>query len=168
MAEPPSRNGAARVLEGPRIRLAEADDVAEIRAVARAAYAQYVPRIGREPAPMAADYDADVAARRAVVIDVGGKLCGYMVSWPEGDAYFIESIGVDPQCQGHGLGRRLIEHAVAEAQRHRLAALSLYTNQAMTENLAMYAHFGFVETHRVSEEGFRRVYMRLTLADLER
>ena len=88
-----------------------------------------------------------------------------MVGWPEDDAYFIENIGVDPQYQGHGLGRRLIEHAVAEARRHGIFALSLYTNEAMTENLAMYAHFGFVETHRVREEGFRRVYMEKLPAD---
>jgi ribosomal protein S18 acetylase RimI-like enzyme len=112
---------------------------------------------------MVADYNADVAASRAVVIQIGERLCGYMVSWPERDAYFIENIGVDPQYQGHGLGRRLIAHAVAEADRCGLAALSLYTNELMIENLAMYAHLGFVETHRVSENGFRRVYMRCSL-----
>ena len=34
----------------------------------------------------------------------------------------------------------------------------------MAENLCMYAHLGFVETHRVFENGFDRVYMRLSLA----
>jgi ribosomal protein S18 acetylase RimI-like enzyme len=149
--------------QNPRIRAATTRDVAQVRAIARAAYGKYVPRIGREPAPMAADYEADIGAQRAVVIEVGERLCGYMVAWPDGDAYFIENVGVDPQFQGHGLGRRLIEHAVAEAKRLRLAALSLYTNEAMTENLAMYAHLGFAETHRVTEDGFRRVYMRRIL-----
>ena len=155
----------AQVLQSARIRLADAHDAAQLRAIARAAYAKYVPRIGREPAPMVADYEADVAAQRAVVIEIAGEVRGYMIGWPEGDAYFIENIGVDPRHHGHGLGRRLIEHAMTEARRHRLAALSLYTNEAMTENLALYAHFGFVETHRVTEQGFRRVYMRRTLAN---
>lgn len=148
---------------GPSIRMARGGDVSGIRRIARLAYAEYIPRIGREPAPMmAADYDTDVAARRAVVIEADAKLCGYMVAWPQADAYFIENIGIEPQYQGSGLGRRLIEHAVSEARRAGLAALSLYTNEAMTENLAMYAHIGFVETHRLSEHGFRRVYMRWT------
>jgi ribosomal protein S18 acetylase RimI-like enzyme len=43
-----------------------------------------------------------------------------MIGWPDGDTYFIENIGVDPQSQGHGLGRRLIKHTVIEAKRHRL------------------------------------------------
>jgi hypothetical protein len=36
----------------PLIRKAMAEDTARIGAIARAAYAKYVPRIGREPAPM--------------------------------------------------------------------------------------------------------------------
>jgi hypothetical protein len=50
-----------------------------------------------------------------------------------------------------------------EARRLGLSALSLYTNAAMSENLAVYAHLGFVETHRVVERGYNRVYMRLSL-----
>ena len=41
----------------------------------------------------------------------------------------------------------------------------LYTNVMMTENLSMYAHIGFVETHRAMEKGFHRVYMRWNLFD---
>jgi hypothetical protein len=47
------------------IRKAMAGDAARIGAIACAAYAKYVPRIGREPAPMVADFAAEVAARPA-------------------------------------------------------------------------------------------------------
>jgi ribosomal protein S18 acetylase RimI-like enzyme len=151
--------------DDPVIRAGTMGDVADIRNIARAAYSKYIPRIGHMPAPMTADYDADVAAFRAVVIQVREELCGYMISWPEADGYFIENIGIDPRYQGQRLGRRLIEYAVSEARRCGLNALTLYTNEAMTENLAMYAHFGFIETHRISEIGFRRVYMRWTLSN---
>jgi ribosomal protein S18 acetylase RimI-like enzyme len=145
------------------IRSARSEDVARIRAIARAAYSKYVPRIGREPAPMIADYEAEIAARRVVVIEAAGKVSGYMVAWPEPDAYFIDNIAVDPECQGVGLGRCLIEHAVAEATRLCLPVLRLYTNMMMIENLAMYAHLGFVETHRAFEKDFHRVYMQRRL-----
>jgi ribosomal protein S18 acetylase RimI-like enzyme len=147
----------------PHIRKATAGDAAPMRAIARAAYAKYVPRIGREPSPMVADYEAAVAANRAVVLETEGSVRGYMIAWPETDAYFIENIGVDPECQGSGLGRCLIDHAVAQADRLGLPALRLYTNALMTENLSMYAHIGFVETHRVVEKGFHRVYLRWRL-----
>jgi ribosomal protein S18 acetylase RimI-like enzyme len=147
----------------PDIRRAKADDAARMRTIARAAYAKYVPRIGREPSPMVADYEAEVAANRAVVLEAAGSVRGYMIAWPEPDAYFIDNIGVDPACQGGGLGRRLIDHAVSQADRLGLPALRLYTNALMTENLSIYAHIGFVETHRAVEKGFHRVYMRWIL-----
>ena len=147
------------------IRIARTDDVARISEIARAAYARYVPRIGREPAPMVADYGADVRARRVVVLEDECNVIGYLVAWPEDDAYFIENIGIEPQLHGKGWGRRLMDHAVSEAARLGLPALRLYTNAAMTENLAMYAHLGFIETHRVTENGFNRVYLRLNLAE---
>ena len=147
----------------PSIPKATAEDTARIGAIARAAYGKYVPRIGREPAPMVADFAAEVAAGRVVVIATAGVVDGYMIAWPETDAYFIDNIAIDPARQGEGLGRQLIYHAVGEARRRRLPAIRLYTNAAMTENLSIYAHIGFVETHRAIEKGFDRVYMRWTL-----
>jgi ribosomal protein S18 acetylase RimI-like enzyme len=114
---------------------------------------------------MVADFEAEVAANRVVVIEAAGSVRGYMIAWPEPDAYFIDNIAVDPKSQGDGLGRRLIDHAVAEAERLKLPALRLYTNVLMTENQSMYAHIGFVETHRVVEKGFSRVYMRWSLGE---
>jgi ribosomal protein S18 acetylase RimI-like enzyme len=149
----------------PFIRRATADDAARIGTIARAAYAIYVPRIGREPAPIVADFGAEIAAERVVVIETAGKVSGYMIAWPEADAYFIDNIAVDPECQGEGLGRRLIEHAVAQANRLHLPALRLYTNVLMIENLSMYENIGFVETNRAVEKGFHRVYMRRNLSD---
>jgi ribosomal protein S18 acetylase RimI-like enzyme len=146
-----------------RIRGARADDAARIGEIARAAYEKYVPRIGRAPAPMTADFAAEIAAGRVVVIEADGTVAGYVIAWPEADAYFIDNIAVDPAWQGRGLGRRLMEHGEREARRHALDAIRLYTNAAMTENLSLYARLGFVETHRAVEHGFDRVFMRRTL-----
>src|SRR5215472_14407928 len=52
------------------IRTATEDDVARIVEIARAAYIKYVPRMGREPPPMLADFAAEVAAGRVVVIEI--------------------------------------------------------------------------------------------------
>ena len=122
------------------IRRATEDDVARIAAVARAAYIKYVPRLGREPPPMLADFAAEIAAGHVVVIEIAGAVEGYLISWPKKEAYFVDNIAVDPARQGLGLGRQLMEYAVREAKRHNLSAIQLYTNATMTENLAMYAH----------------------------
>jgi ribosomal protein S18 acetylase RimI-like enzyme len=98
-----------------------------------------------------------------VVIEEDGELRGFLIAWPEADAYLVDNIAIDPPTQGRGLGRKLFEYAVHEARRLGLSALRLYTNVAMTENLAMYRRIGFIETHRAMENGLNRVYMRWDL-----
>jgi ribosomal protein S18 acetylase RimI-like enzyme len=154
MSAPPS---------APSIRKATANDAAQLAVIARAAYAKYVPRLGREPPPMLADFPAFVSAGFVVVIESDGELVGYMIGWPEADAYLVDNIAVDVAWQGRGLARKLVDHAIAEAGRLNLPAVRLYTNVAMTENLAIYGHIGFVETHRAIKNGLHRVHMRLTL-----
>ena len=118
---------------------------------------------------MLTDFAVEVAAGHVVVIEVAGAVEGYLISWAKVEAYFIDNIAVDPTRHGLGLGRQLMDYAVSEAKRHNLSAIELYTNATMTENLVMYAHMGFVETHRVmatqfhTETGFPRVYMRRVL-----
>ncbi|MGB6537744.1 MAG: GNAT family N-acetyltransferase [Xanthobacteraceae bacterium] len=114
---------------------------------------------------MVADFAALIARRLLVVIEDDGEVRGFMIAWPEGDAYLIDNIAVDPLVQGRGLGRKLIGHAAGEARRLGLSALRLYTNVAMTENLAMYRRIGFTETHRAVENGLNRVYMRWNFPD---
>ena len=46
------------------IRPARPEDAAAIRAIAEAAYAPFIPLIGRRPAPMDADFPAQIAAGR--------------------------------------------------------------------------------------------------------
>src|SRR5215470_9949334 len=99
------------------IRTATKDDVARVE-IARAAYIKYVPRMGREPPPMLADFAAEVAAGRVVVVEIARAVGGYLISWPKLETYFIDNIAVDPAHQGLGLGRQLMEYAVRETKRH--------------------------------------------------
>jgi len=112
---------------------------------------------------MSADYSAAIAAGHAVVAEQGDLVIGYLIGYADGEAYFVENIAVDPQCQGSGIGGALLRHAIGEARRLNLPSIRLFTNAAMSENRSLYAHFGFVEMHRALEHGFDRVYMRLAL-----
>ncbi len=147
----------------PVVRLAAAADVPAVTAIAQAAYSIYVPRIGRPPMPMVADY-ADLAARGLLrVLEVEGLIAGFLVLIPEPDALLLDNIAVSPDFQKQGFGRRLLEvaDAVARAAGHR--SIHLYTNAAMTENIALYGRYGYAETHRATEHGLDRVYMRKLL-----
>lgn len=52
----------------------------------------------------------------------------------------------------------MLDFADAQAREHGLAEVRLYTNEAMTENLAYYPRHGYVETRRATDHGYRRVF----------
>ena len=142
------------------IRRATPDDLAAVTACARAAYEMYVPRIGKEPAPMIADFAAQIASGQVYVIFEGESVEGYAVFYPAGDHLHLENVAVFPRNKGRGLGGRLIAFVEDEARRLGLTAVELYTNEKMTENLRMYPKLGYAETGRRQEAGFDRVYFR--------
>jgi ribosomal protein S18 acetylase RimI-like enzyme len=147
-----------------RVRQAERSDADAVTRLTRDAYAVYVPRIGREPAPMTADHPALVDAGEVwVAVEESGEVLGALVVRPLADALLLESVAVAPKQQGRGIGRMLIAHAEELARREGLAAVELYTNVHMTENLSLYPVLGYRETGRATEDGFARVYFRKDL-----
>ena len=59
--------------------------------------------------------------------------------------------------------REVMDFAERRAILHGLTRLSLYTNEVMTENQAIYTHLGYREVSRHAEDGYRRVYMEKLL-----
>lgn len=145
------------------IRLAEAGEEIAVAECVRAAYATYIPRIGTPPAPMLTDYEALIAAREVYVIHAGPSVKGVLVVRPINDSLFIENVAVCPQYQGQGLGRTLLAFAEELACNMGLDSIQLYTNELMTENIALYLRLGYEEIDRRVEDGFRRVFMRKAL-----
>jgi ribosomal protein S18 acetylase RimI-like enzyme len=143
-----------------RARLAAPDDHAGIVACVRAAYAPYVQRIGKEPAPMLADYRALIAAGHVRVVGAPDDIRAVLVSELRADHIFIENVAVRPDQQGTGLGTWLLRLAEEDARRLRAPELRLYTHELMTENLSYYVRRGFVEVGRRVEDGYARVYFR--------
>lgn len=145
-------------------RRAHPDDASAIAALVNRAYEKYVARIGRKPRPMTADYDEAVTAHQMSVIEDNGVIVAALELIPEKDALLIENIAVDPAQQGTGLGKRLLAFAEDEARRQGFAALRLYTNEKMTENIALYARYGYRETSRETLRNLHVVHMRKDLS----
>lgn len=131
-----------------------------IRTLVRRAYAMYVPRMGKEPGPMVDDYAARVAEGSAYVLERDGAICGVLVLLDFPGYLLLDNVAIDPDCQGLGLGRILIDFAEEEALRRGYPEIRLYTHATMIENIAMYPRLGYEESHRVTEKGYARVYMR--------
>ena len=145
-------------LDGLSLRPATAADVDAIRELARAAFQRYVDRIGREPWPMTADYGRAVEAGQTWVAHHGERLVGLLVLQPAENHLLLDIVAVRPEAQGGGVGSRLLHLAEEQALALGLRQVRLYTNEAMTENLAYYPRRGYRETHGSTEAGFRRVF----------
>ena len=145
----------------PGLRRATADDLPAISAGIGAAYARYLTRMGKPPAPMFRDYGPSVQAGTTWV--TGSPITAVLTLCPREDHVYVENIAVDPGSQGRGLGRALMEFAEQEAARRKLNRMALVTHEAMTENQAIYARLGYIETGRRSEDGYRRIYMEKPL-----
>ena len=145
------------------IRQATTGDVDGVRECVREAYAKYVGRIGKEPAPMLVDYKAAILAGEAWVLVEGDDTSGVLVMRPEKDHLFVETVAVRTAWQGKGLGRKLMAFAEEAARYQGLREIRLYTNEKMTENFPFYRGLGFEETGRGFDAGYRRVFMKKTV-----
>jgi ribosomal protein S18 acetylase RimI-like enzyme len=141
-----------------RIRQARAADVPSVRDIVERAYGVYVERIGRRPMPMDDDYTQKVREGCVFVADED-IVVGLIVLIRKSNHVLIENIAVDPRRQGTGVGRALLGYAEIDAHRHQLVVLRLYTNAAMTENLALYKSLGYREDERRREGAYERVFL---------
>lgn len=125
------------------IRRAGAADAAAIDALTQAAYAKWVPIIGRKPMPMTADYARAVTEHQIDVIDLDGRLAALAELAIEPDHLLIVNLAVAPDRQGQGLGSALLRHADEVAAELGLPELRLYTNRLMAQNIALYRRHGY-------------------------
>ncbi|WP_328724801.1 GNAT family N-acetyltransferase [Streptomyces sp. NBC_00259] len=143
------------------IRLAAEDDISRVKAVTDAAYHHYIERIGLVPAPMQADHAANVEAGRVYV--TGDPLTGVLVLIPAADHLYLDSIAVDADAQGTGLGRRLPAFVEEHARRLGVPEVRLLTNAMMWENRKMYERYGYEVVERRMEGRYDRIHYRKPL-----
>lgn len=141
------------------IRRATPDDGEAIAALTDAAYAKYIPLIGREPQPMTADYRRMAAEHPIWLLYNGRTLAGLLALEFEAETALIYSVAVRPDLQGRGLGRRLLALAEEEALRAGYRKIRLYTNEHFVENIELYRRVGYVETGRELYLGTDLVHM---------
>ena len=145
------------------LRPAVASDLPAIHTLITDAYFKYLSRMDQPPAPMLRDYAA--AVRSGTTWVAGDPVIGVISLLPGDDGLLIENVAVHPSAQGTGLGRRLLGFAESRARRQGHSRLFLYTSEAMTENLAIYARLGYTEFARRTEDGYHRVFMEKHLPD---
>jgi ribosomal protein S18 acetylase RimI-like enzyme len=143
------------------LRRATVADLPAIRALIDAAYAKYLTRMDKAPAPMLRDYSPSVQAGTTWV--TGSPITAVLTLYPRDDHLYVENVAVHPGAQGRGLGRALMSFAEREAASRGLTRMALVTHEVMTENQAIYARLGYSEVERRVEDGYRRIYLEKTL-----
>ena len=141
------------------IRCAEASDADRVRALTRASYAKWIPVIGREPLPMAADYERAVRDHIVDLMFVGTELAGLVETVNEGDHLLIENVAIGPAFQRQGYGGLLVAHAEQVGRSLQLPKLRLYTNAQFAGNVDFYRRHGFAVDREEPFKGGITVYM---------
>ncbi|MFM6855008.1 MAG: GNAT family N-acetyltransferase [Sphingopyxis sp.] len=134
-------------------------DAGPVTALIRAAYARYVPLLGRDPQPMTDDYAALIADGAVHILRCAGVLTGVVVCMAQGGDWLLRTVGIAPAAQRQGHGRRLIHHAEDWGRQAGHMAVRLYTNQVMAGNVSLYQNLGYRETHRAGPQGKQVIYM---------
>ncbi|WP_185962289.1 GNAT family N-acetyltransferase [Palleronia caenipelagi] len=145
-----------------RLRQAESSDLANVQSIVAAAYAPYVPLIGRRPMPMDEDYPARIAAG-SVWITEGEPPEGLVVVADRREGLWLDNFAVTPQAQGGGLGRMLLAEVEQIARARGHGRVSLLTNARFAGAIRFYVRAGYRETFRRTEYGFDRIYMEKRL-----
>jgi ribosomal protein S18 acetylase RimI-like enzyme len=130
-------------------RPATVSDVPALNALARAAYAIYIPVIGREPGPMAIDWGTLLTKQEIWILDgTLGSAVGSLALEVKLDHIVVWSIAVTPEHQHRGIGRRLMAFAERRARELRRPEVRLFTNARMERNITLYRRLGYAETRR--------------------
>ena len=96
----------------------------------------------------------------------GYRITGCVFCEPGEDHLYVGKLAVDPEHQGKGIGRALMDRAEAEARQLGLAFLELGTRVELTENHRTFAAMGFRKHREHAHPGFDRstsIFMRKPL-----
>jgi len=85
-----------------------------------------------------------------VATDAQGRLAGFMGMTGSN----IDTLFLDPDCRGKGLGRLFVEHAASMAA----GPLTVDVNEQNGQAVGFYRHMGFVETGRSPTDDDGRPY----------
>ena len=145
------------------LRPAIPQDAPILTRIASGAYSPYIPLMGREPAPMGADYASHIAQDICFVAVSDKQLVAFAVLISKADGWWLETIATAPDHQGKGAGAALLAHCKQFLRAEGVSSYQLYTNEVMSGPYDWYLRSGFVETRRGTEDGFARIFMRKTL-----
>jgi N-acetylglutamate synthase-like GNAT family acetyltransferase len=99
---------------------------------------------------------------------IGGKVVGCVALIPMGDGvYELSKMAVSPRLRGLGIGRKLLEHTIAQARVIGASSLFLGSNRKLENAVHLYESIGFrhLPPERIPRSAYTRanVFMEMEL-----
>ncbi|MBT5953901.1 GNAT family N-acetyltransferase [bacterium] len=142
------------------IRKAVSKDADGLELCMHSAYEGYRKRMGgKQLPPQFVDYVEEINNFPTWVAVHNKTIVGGLTMMFEPSYTTLANIAVSPSFQGQGLGRGLLEFAESIAKQESYSELRLATHILLTENVALYSHFGWIEYNRDET----KVYMKKKL-----
>jgi GNAT superfamily N-acetyltransferase len=114
-------------------------DAATVRDITHAAYAKWIPVIGRKPKPMTADYDKAVVNNVIDLLEEDGRPIALIEMIPELSFepahLLIENIAVMPERHGGGIGSVLLDRAQSIARAFGVNEMRLYFMRSLSRTI---------------------------------
>lgn len=140
-------------------RLLPQDDPGPMLALLKAGFASMQGRID-PPSSLERMTTADLSRLAAEaeiwVLRDGGQLLACMILTRKPDHLYLGKLTVAASHRGHGLARRLIDHACTRAQALGLPAVQLQSRVELLENHMAFAAMGFQQIAATAHPGFDR------------
>jgi GNAT superfamily N-acetyltransferase len=84
------------------------------------------------------------------------RIAGCVFASERGADFYVGKLAIQPELQGRGIGRRLMQAAEDFARSRNKSAIELQTRVELTANHATFARLGFRETARTAHQGYDR------------
>ena len=140
-------------------RLARPEDLAKVHAIHN--HSQVSPFLSHEPMPLQdfrPMFDEMLASAAFYVWTVGGQVAGfYRITRYPGRAHHVallRTLAVDPDAQGRGIARAMVEDALLHLRADGIRRVELYAEADNARALRFYERMGFVR------EGLLRGFYR--------
>ena len=171
------------------LRAAIPTDAKAITALIHITFDHYIPKIGRVPSALLANYREVIERDRVWVVETRSPVSSAKSSAGNASAiahqpdsliavlvltletnhhapnhhYHINTLAVHPQHQRQGIGKALLRHAEQEAIAAGHPEIWLHTNETMTHNIRLYTSIGYEERYRKIKPSTNSIYMRKPL-----
>lgn len=95
---------------------------------------------------------------------ISGKIVGCCGLRADGDNFELCKMGVHPDWQGQGIGRRLLLHVLTKLRNRNCPKIWLETHSKLERAMALYLHFGFQPETQSYDSLYQRSNIRLQLS----